>query len=103
MLPRTERLLMGPGSSPAMAAPVLSHLDPDMIAILDDIRSRLGATFRAPDTALAIAISGTGTAGIGAGLGPLAGRIWRVALMGSGSTPTSVQLLLNASKRALRD
>jgi alanine-glyoxylate transaminase/serine-glyoxylate transaminase/serine-pyruvate transaminase len=71
MLPHTERLLLGPGPSPvaprvmrAMAAPVLSHLDPDMMAILDDIRSRLVATFRAPDGALAIAISGTGTSGM---------------------------------------
>ena len=71
MLPHTERLLLGPGPSPvasrimrAMAAPVLSHLDPDMMAILDDIRSRLGATFRAPDTALALAISGTGSSGM---------------------------------------
>jgi alanine-glyoxylate transaminase / serine-glyoxylate transaminase / serine-pyruvate transaminase len=71
MLPHTERLLLGPGPSPvaprimrAMAAPVLSHLDPDMLAILDDVRSRLGATFRAPENALAIAISGTGTSGM---------------------------------------
>ena len=42
-----ERLLLGPGPSPvtarvmrAMANPVLSHLDPEMMAILDDIRSR---------------------------------------------------------------
>jgi alanine-glyoxylate transaminase/serine-glyoxylate transaminase/serine-pyruvate transaminase len=39
---------------------------------------------------------------IGAGLGPLAGRIWRVGLMGSGSTATNVRLLLDALKHALR-
>ncbi|NUR55144.1 MAG: alanine--glyoxylate aminotransferase family protein, partial [Acidobacteria bacterium] len=39
---------------------------------------------------------------IGAGLGPLAGRIWRVGLMGSGSTITNVLLFLNALKRALQ-
>jgi alanine-glyoxylate transaminase / serine-glyoxylate transaminase / serine-pyruvate transaminase len=79
MLPHTERLLLGPGPSPvalrvmrAMAAPVLSHLDPDMVAILDDVRSRLAATFRAPDEALAIAISGTGTAGMEAAVANLA-------------------------------
>jgi aspartate aminotransferase-like enzyme len=31
---------------------------------------------------------------IGAGLGSLAGRIWRVGLMGSGSTAANVQLML---------
>jgi alanine-glyoxylate transaminase / serine-glyoxylate transaminase / serine-pyruvate transaminase len=38
---------------------------------------------------------------IGAGLGPLAGRIWRVGLMGSGSSATNVLLFLNALKRVL--
>ena len=33
---------------------------------------------------------------IGAGLGPLAGRIWRVGLMGEGSTPQNVQTFLSA-------
>jgi alanine-glyoxylate transaminase / serine-glyoxylate transaminase / serine-pyruvate transaminase len=67
----TERLLLGPGPSPvsprvmrAMATPVLSHLDPEMMAILDDIRGRLDAAFRAADGSLSIAISGTGTSGM---------------------------------------
>ena len=41
-LPDTERILLGPGPSPvssrvmrAMVAPVLSHLDPDMLALLE--------------------------------------------------------------------
>jgi alanine-glyoxylate transaminase/serine-glyoxylate transaminase/serine-pyruvate transaminase len=38
---------------------------------------------------------------IGAGLGPLAGRIWRVGLMGAGSAPRFVVLLLGALERAL--
>jgi alanine-glyoxylate transaminase/serine-glyoxylate transaminase/serine-pyruvate transaminase len=66
-----ERLLLGPGPSPvsarvmrAMAQPVLSHLDPAMIAVLDDLRQRLAATFRAGDGALSLAVSGTGTAGM---------------------------------------
>ena len=33
---------------------------------------------------------------IGAGLGPLAGRIWRVGLMGSGSTPVNIARFLTA-------
>ena len=39
---------------------------------------------------------------IGAGLGPLAGRIWRVGLMGSGSTMANVMLFLTALEHALR-
>jgi alanine-glyoxylate transaminase/serine-glyoxylate transaminase/serine-pyruvate transaminase len=65
------RLLLGPGPSPvsprvmrAMALPVLSHLDPDMMAILDDVRARLAALFHAPQGAFAFAVSGTGTSGM---------------------------------------
>src|SRR6186713_987574 len=72
------KLLLGPGPSPvalrvmrAMAAPVLSHLDPEMMAILDDIRSRLGAAFRAADGSLSLAISGTGTSGMEAAVANL--------------------------------
>jgi alanine-glyoxylate transaminase/serine-glyoxylate transaminase/serine-pyruvate transaminase len=45
----------------AMAAPMLSHLDPDFIAIMDDVRTRLHRLFRADHDAFTIAISGTGT------------------------------------------
>jgi alanine-glyoxylate transaminase/serine-glyoxylate transaminase/serine-pyruvate transaminase len=38
---------------------------------------------------------------IGAGLGPLAGRIWRVGLMGSGSTLANVLLFLSALEHVL--
>jgi alanine-glyoxylate transaminase/serine-glyoxylate transaminase/serine-pyruvate transaminase len=38
---------------------------------------------------------------VGAGLGPLAGRIWRVGLMGAGSTLSTVLLFLTALERAL--
>ena len=38
---------------------------------------------------------------IGAGLGPLAGRIWRVGLMGASSSPRLIVLLLGALERAL--
>src|SRR5262249_19507926 len=67
----TERLLLGPGPSPvaprviqAMTAPVLSHLDPEMMAILDDIRARLAAAFNAGPEAFSFAVSGTGTSGM---------------------------------------
>ena len=72
------KLLLGPGPSPvaprvmrAMAAPVLSHLDPDMMGILDDIRGRLGRVFKAPDAAFSFAISGTGTSGMEAAVANL--------------------------------
>src|SRR5919106_2318990 len=38
---------------------------------------------------------------IGAGLGPLAGKIWRVGLMGASSTPQLIVLLLGALDSAL--
>jgi len=39
---------------------------------------------------------------IGGGLGPLKGRIWRVGLMGSGSSRQNVLLVLEALNRALK-
>lgn len=67
----SERLLLGPGPSPvaprvmrAMGAPVLSHLDPEMMAILDEVRARLGRVFKAADGAFSFAVSGTGTSGM---------------------------------------
>ncbi len=39
---------------------------------------------------------------IGAGLGPLAGKIWRVGLMGSGSTRENVTTLTGALKTLLQ-
>src|SRR5947209_1876394 len=71
LLPETDRILLGPGpsvTSPrvmrAMAAPTISHLDPQMLALLDDVRARLSRAFRAPDGSFAFAVSGTGTAGM---------------------------------------
>ncbi len=70
-LPATERVLLGPGPSVmsprvmrAMASPVLSHLDPEFVLLMDDLRLRLGRVFRAPDGAFQCAVSGTGTAGM---------------------------------------
>lgn len=68
MLPATERLLLGPGPSlistrvlRAMAAPMLSHLDPAFLEIMDDTRARLARVYQGPESSLAIAVSGTGT------------------------------------------
>jgi alanine-glyoxylate transaminase/serine-glyoxylate transaminase/serine-pyruvate transaminase len=67
-LPATERILLGPGPSlipprvmRAMAAPVLSHLDPEFVPLMDDVRGSLQRVFRADSKALTIATSGTGT------------------------------------------
>jgi alanine-glyoxylate transaminase / serine-glyoxylate transaminase / serine-pyruvate transaminase len=39
---------------------------------------------------------------IGGGLGPLKGKIWRIGLMGSGSTRDNVRLVLDRLQRALQ-
>ena len=71
LLPENDRILLGPGpslTSPrvmrAMAAPTVSHLDPQMLTLLDDVRTRLSRTFRASDGSFAFAVSGTGTSGM---------------------------------------
>jgi alanine-glyoxylate transaminase/serine-glyoxylate transaminase/serine-pyruvate transaminase len=48
----------------AMAAPTISHLDPQFLRLLDDVRARLGRLFGAPDGSFAFAVSGTGTSGM---------------------------------------
>ena len=56
----------------ALAAPVLGHLDPQFIGIMDDLRARLARTmFRAPEGTLALAVSGTGTAAMEAAVANL--------------------------------
>jgi alanine-glyoxylate transaminase/serine-glyoxylate transaminase/serine-pyruvate transaminase len=71
LLPDTDRILLGPGPSltaprvmRAMASPTVSHLDPLMMALLDDVRQRLTRVFRAPEGSFAFAVSGTGTSGM---------------------------------------
>lgn len=70
-VPTTTRLLLGPGPSPvsprvlqALGAPPRSHLDPDLVALLDDIRARLRRAFRAAEGSETLAVSGTGTSGM---------------------------------------
>src|SRR3954464_15352679 len=67
-----DRLLMGPRPSTpcpevtaAFAQPLLGHLDPEFLRILDDTCDRLRTVF---DTAnpLTLPVSGTGSAGVGA-------------------------------------
>ena len=65
-----ERLLMGPGPSPvassvrlAMARPVLGHLDPAFLAIMDEVAEHLRWVFGTTNR-LALPLSGTGSAGM---------------------------------------
>ena len=72
-LPTTDRLLLGPGPSPissrvlaALSSPQRSHLDPELLDLLDDVRGMLGQVFRGPSHHLTVALSGTGTAAMDA-------------------------------------
>jgi alanine-glyoxylate transaminase/serine-glyoxylate transaminase/serine-pyruvate transaminase len=63
-------LLLGPGPSnpypevmEAFQRPVLGHLDPDFLVVLDEIADRLRAVFKT-ENALTLPISGTGSAGM---------------------------------------
>ena len=65
-----ERLLLGPGPSnlhprvlQAMAQPVLGHLDPVFIALLDGVKQSLRDVFTTRN-ALTLPISATGSAGM---------------------------------------
>jgi len=65
-----DRILMGPGPSnpypqviKAFGRPVLGHLDPDFITLLDDTNDRLREVFRTANP-LTFPISATGSAGM---------------------------------------
>jgi len=69
-VPITDRLLLGPGPSnpypeatAAFARPLLGHMDPEFLAVLDETMSRLRTVFRT-DNSLTLPISGTGSAGM---------------------------------------
>src|SRR5919106_590961 len=69
-MPHTERLLLGPGPSnpypeavAALTRPVLGHLDPEVLDLLDETMQRLRDVFRTKN-ALTLPISGTGSAGM---------------------------------------
>ena len=48
----------------AMTAPQRSHLDPDLIALMDDVRARLHGLFHVGNDGIALAVSGTGSSGL---------------------------------------
>jgi alanine-glyoxylate transaminase/serine-glyoxylate transaminase/serine-pyruvate transaminase len=69
-VPLSDRVLMGPGPcnpypevQAAFARPLLGHLDPDFIAVLDETCDRLREVFRTDNT-LTFPVSGTGSAGM---------------------------------------
>jgi len=91
LLPENDRILLGPGPSltaprvmRAMAAPTVSHLDPLMMTLLDDVRARLGRVFRAAEGSFAFAVSGTGTSGMEAAVANLVKDGSRVTVIVSG-------------------
>jgi alanine-glyoxylate transaminase/serine-glyoxylate transaminase/serine-pyruvate transaminase len=66
----TARLLLGPGPSNvdprvlnAMSRPLLGHLDPKFLTMMDEVRSMLKQLFRT-ENELTFAVSGTGSAGM---------------------------------------
>lgn len=69
-MPRPDRILMGPGPSnpypeaiEAFARPMLGHLDPEFLTLLDEVCEKLRILF-GTDNALTVPISGTGSAGM---------------------------------------
>ena len=90
-LPATERILLGPGPSlipprviGALGAPVLSHLDPDFVPLLDDVRASLRRVFRADDKALTLATPGTGTSAMEAAVANVVTEGTRAVIIVSG-------------------
>jgi alanine-glyoxylate transaminase/serine-glyoxylate transaminase/serine-pyruvate transaminase len=70
----TDRILMGPGpcnpypeAVQALGKPMLGHLDPEFIALLDETNERLRTLF-ATSNALTFPVSGTGSAGMEASI-----------------------------------
>jgi alanine-glyoxylate transaminase/serine-glyoxylate transaminase/serine-pyruvate transaminase len=57
---------------------VLSHLDPDLMALMDELRGRLAAAFKAPDGSFSFAVSGTGTSAMETAVANLVGEGTRV-------------------------
>lgn len=78
-MPVSDRLLMGPGpcnpypeAVAALGRPMLGHLDPEFLGLLDETCDRLRTVFRTANP-LTLPISGTGSAGMEAAFVNLAG------------------------------
>jgi alanine-glyoxylate transaminase/serine-glyoxylate transaminase/serine-pyruvate transaminase len=70
----SSRLLLGPGPSPvhprvlrAMSAPLVGHLDPEFLVIMNEVQAMLRTVFQTANP-FTIAVSGTGSAGMEAAL-----------------------------------
>ena len=68
----------------SMAAPVLSHLDPDFVPMLEEVRLSLRRVFKADEQALTIATSGTGTSAMEAAVANVTADGARVVVIVSG-------------------
>jgi alanine-glyoxylate transaminase/serine-glyoxylate transaminase/serine-pyruvate transaminase len=68
----------------ALAAPVLSHLDPDFVPMLDDVRASLQRVFRADSKSLTLATSGTGTSAMEAAVANVVSDGMRAVVIVSG-------------------
>lgn len=73
----SARILLGPGPSNvnprvlrAMAAPMIGHLDPEFIAIMEETKRLLRAVFRTANT-MTLPLSGTGSSGMQAAMANL--------------------------------
>jgi alanine-glyoxylate transaminase/serine-glyoxylate transaminase/serine-pyruvate transaminase len=69
-MPQSDRILMGPGPSnpypevvEAMGRPLLGHLDPEFLDLLDETNERLRELFRTANS-LTFPVSATGSAGM---------------------------------------
>lgn len=69
-VPQADRILMGPGPSnpypevtQALVRPLLGHLDPEFLALLDETNARLREVF-CTENPLTLPLSGTGSAGM---------------------------------------
>ena len=78
-MPLTDRVLMGPGPSnpypeavAALSAPMLGHLDPEFLGLLDQTNQRLRTVFGTSNR-LTFPVSGTGSAGMEAAFVNLVG------------------------------
>lgn len=70
----SQRILLGPGPSnvhprvyKALATPIIGHLDPEFLVIMDEIQELLRFVFQT-ENKFTIAVSGTGSAGMEAAL-----------------------------------
>ncbi len=93
-----ERVLLGAGPSPVpqrvlrvLGAPTLGHLDPQHLPIMDQVCARSRQVCRTANP-LTFPVSGTG----------MAGKAWRIGLMGHGATVRNVDLVLTALGALLR-